>query len=55
MGKLVPTPVWKAASATFARNAKGTVIKVGGDVGRIWNVVEKPILQGRGIPIKYVP
>jgi hypothetical protein len=42
-GKNVPYSVWKAASATFAANARGTAIKVGLEQGRIWTTVEKPI------------
>jgi hypothetical protein len=54
-GDRVPYFVWKAASATFSGNAKGVVIKVGQKIGNIWRTIEKPILNWRKIPIKYIP
>jgi len=42
----LPTGVWKAASAIFAANAKGTVTAFlrNPTAGSVWNTVEKPIL-----------
>jgi hypothetical protein len=54
-GDNVPYTVWKAASGTFAGNAKGTAIKVGLKEGNIWRTIEKPILNWRNIPIHNVP
>lgn len=54
-GSGVPYIVWKAASATFAANAKGVATKVGSQSGNIWRTIELKILQLRGIPVKYVP
>ena len=53
-GVKVPYVAWKAASATYAANAKGTAIKVGIKQGNIWSKVEKPILQFKKMAIKYV-
>ena len=47
------TGVWSAASAAFAGNASGVVHAVVRNSGWIWNHIEKPILQLRGIPIVY--
>ncbi len=54
IGRWVPDPVWKFASYTFANNARGTATKVGGDVGRIWNAIEKPALEARRVLIRYI-
>ena len=54
-GEYVPYSMWKAASGTFAANAKGEVIKVGTQLGRIWSTVEAPILNARGVPVRIVP
>lgn len=51
----VPYWGWKAASAVFAANARGTALKVGVAEGNIWKSIEKPILQWRGIPFNVVP
>jgi uncharacterized protein RhaS with RHS repeats len=55
LGDKVPYAVWKAASGTFAGNAKGTVIKVGAKQGNIWRTLEKPILNWRKIQIRNIP
>ena len=54
IGEPVPYFMWKAASATFSANAKGTVLKVGARQGNIWSKTEKPILEFRNIPIKQI-
>lgn len=54
-GDKIPYHIWKAASATFAGNVKGTAIKVGVRQGNIWRTIEKPILNWRNISITYVP
>ena len=54
IGEPVPYFMWKAASATFAANAKGTAIKVGAKQGNIWSKIEKPILEFRNIPVKQI-
>ena len=46
--------VWAIASAIYAGNAKGTVIKVGTQAGKIWANVELVILRRRGISIKII-
>jgi hypothetical protein len=45
------TPVWNAASATFALNAAGTADAVILAEGATWTSIELPILTWRGIPI----
>lgn len=55
LGDAVPYPVWKAASATFAGNASGTAIKIGTSSGNVWRTIEQPILNWRGVPIRYLP
>jgi hypothetical protein len=55
LGDKVPYPVWKAASATFAANARGVAVKVGAEAGNIWRTIEAPILNFRNIPINIVP
>lgn len=47
--------VWDWASATFARNARGTAIAVIRAPGRTWVSIEREILKQRGIPIEYAP
>jgi hypothetical protein len=47
------TPVWNAASATFALNASGTANAVILAEGTTWTSIELPILSGRGIPIVF--
>ncbi|MGH8237216.1 MAG: RHS repeat-associated core domain-containing protein, partial [Steroidobacteraceae bacterium] len=51
----IPMPVWKAAAATFAMNARGVAVKVGTVMGRVWSTVEAPILNWRNIPIVVIP
>jgi hypothetical protein len=55
LGNYVPDPIWKVASATFAGNASKEAIKVGVAEGRIWSIIEKPILNWRKIPIRLIP
>mgnify|MGYP001300114037 FL=1 len=55
VGDDVPYWGWKAASCIYACNASGTAIKVGLQEGTIWQSVEQPILQWRGIPYNTVP
>jgi hypothetical protein len=47
----LPDPVWKAASAIFASNAKGTaqVFLPSGNPGLVWSNIESPILNLRGL------
>jgi hypothetical protein len=54
-GKMLPDAVWSWASKTFANNATGTAQAVIRSEGKVWSTIEKPILQQRGIPIKYQP
>lgn len=54
-GANTPYWMWKAASATFAANAKGVATKVGTQPGNIWRTVEQPILNVRKISISVVP
>ncbi|MBV1777377.1 VCBS repeat-containing protein [Burkholderiaceae bacterium DAT-1] len=54
-GSKVPYWMWKAASATYAANAKGVALKVGVQSGNIWRTIEQPILNWRNILIKTVP
>jgi hypothetical protein len=49
------TRTWDWASATFARNAKGTAIAVIRAPGRVWTTIESKILESRGIPVRHVP
>ena len=55
LGGKTPYWMWKAASATYAANARGVAIKVGVQPGTIWRTIEQPILNARKIPIKVVP
>lgn len=55
VGVPVPDSVWNFASSTFANNAKGSVTAVIRAEGRVWTNIEKPILQQKGVPIRYVP
>ncbi len=54
-GERVPYWMWKAASATYAGNVRGTAIKVGAQAGNLWRAIEAPILNWRNIPIVVVP
>lgn len=51
--RMVPDAVWNFASKTFANNATGTAQALIRTEGKTWSMIEKPILQQRGIPIKY--
>jgi hypothetical protein len=55
VGIKLPDRVWNWASATFAKQADGTAQAVIRVEGRVWTTIEKPILQQRGVPIKYHP
>ena len=46
---------WNWASATFARNARGTPLAVIRSPGETWTNIELPILMQRGIKPQYVP
>jgi len=51
----VPIPVWRAASAVFAANAKGTAqvfLSANVNAGSIWTTVESPILNFLGVFIR---
>ena len=54
-GEKTPYWMWKAASATFAANAKGVATKVGTQSGNIWMTIEQRILNMRGIQVNIVP
>jgi len=55
LGIPVSDKIWQWASATFANNATGEATAVIRANGKVWTTIEKPILDSRGIPIKYVP
>lgn len=55
VGIKVPDSVWNFAASTFSHNATGTATAAIRAEGRVWTTIEKPILQQRGIPIRYAP
>jgi len=55
VGLKIPDSMWKAASATFAANAKGTATAVvrSNNPASVWASIEQPILNFRQVPIVF--